>query len=103
MKMKRALVILTVTVAAIAFLAGGVRVARAQANASSNAPSSTKKVEKFPAIAKAITALEEARLEVQDPKNNFGGERQTAIASCNRTALQLRLLLAYEKEHAQGQ
>jgi hypothetical protein len=91
--MKRTLTIVSLTaVAATSLLVGGLRVAQGQTAKSANQP------EKFPDIHRAMFFLERARAELENPTNNFGPDRKTAIESCDRTLLQLKLVLRYEQD-----
>ena len=101
--MKKRIATLGITVATAVLIVGNLRVAHAQTTSATNPSTPTKKVEKFPAINRAIIALEQAKMELQDPKNNFGSQpqRQEAISACNKAELQLRSALGREKQPQQ--
>jgi hypothetical protein len=88
--MKRTLTVVSIAaIAATSLLIGGLHVAQGQ-------PDRKAAKEKFPGIHRAMAALEEAKAELENPTNNFGKERQTAIESCNRTVGQFKIALRYE-------
>jgi hypothetical protein len=92
--MKRTLTVVSITaIAATLLLVGGLRVAHGQTDTKS-----AKQAQKFPAMTKATTILQQAIAELQNTNNNFGPHRSAAIEACDRTLVQLKIALRYEQD-----
>jgi hypothetical protein len=53
--------------------------------------------ERHPAIRRAITSLEEAKVYLKNAKHDFGGHRADALVEVDKAIEQLRLALKYDK------
>jgi len=50
------------------------------------------------AVYRAVKALESAKLELQQPGNNFGGHKEAALKACDQAIKQLELALETVKK-----
>ena len=53
--------------------------------------------ERHPAIRRAITALEEAKVYLKNAKHDFGGHRAEALTEVDKAIEQLKLALKYDR------
>jgi hypothetical protein len=64
---------------------------------STNAPVHPRR-EAHPAIHRAITSLEAAKVELKNAAHDFGGHREAALKECDAAIQQLKLALEYDKK-----
>ncbi len=94
MNVKSILTIVGLSAIMVSGLATGTA---AQAPLGSQGGSQLQKREKHPEIRKAIKALENAKLHMQNAAHDFGGHRKEALDACDAAIAQLRLALKYDK------
>jgi hypothetical protein len=105
--MKKRLTVLLTSFVIVGIFSTALTLVRAQSSATPSNPSAVdttvpkqkqaKAVERHPAIRRAITALEAAKVDLERADHDFGGHRKQALVDCDKAIQQLRLALQFDK------